>query len=415
MEIAAGRAGKHHGCFPGYNHKGKTSMKKYKNTVSLDLNRIIFLSGRVALLFLSAAIILSAGCSRQEQSKPNPAVPVKTATVFQQDVPVEVSANGTVEAFSVVNITSRVDGQVMKIHLQEGQIVEKGQVLVSIDDRPYQAMQAAAEASLAQDRIRLEKAVKDAARYADLVKKDYVTKAQYEQVLADAEALKAMVNGDEAALQNARLNVDYCRILSPITGRAGSILIHEGNLVKANDTKPLMVIHQVEPVLVRFTVPERRLAEIQDLMSRQELKVMATVPGIQNKIREGRLTFMDNTIDPNTGTITLKAEFDNQESHLWPGQFVNVILMLGIRTKAVVVPSEAIQMGQQGSYVFVVKKDLTVESRPVTPGARANHHTIIEKGLAVDETVVTDGHLKLAPGVKVVLKNEKNSGGDSPS
>lgn len=390
-------------------------MKKFKDTVFRDLNQIFFFSSRAALLFLTVVTLLSAGCSRQEQSKPNPAVPVKTVIAFQKDVPVEVSANGTVEAFSVVNITSRVDGQVMKIHLQEGQMVEKGQILVSIDDRPYQAMQAAAEASLARDRIRLEKAIKDAERYSDLVKKDYVTKAQYEEVLADAEALKAMVNGDEAALQNARLNVDYCRILSPITGRAGSILINEGNLVKANDTKAMMVIHQVEPVLVKFTIPERRLAEIQDLMSRQELKVMASIPGIQNKIREGRLTFMDNTIDPDTGTITLKAEFDNKESLLWPGQFVNVVLTLGIRTKAVVVPSEAIQMGQQGSYVFVVKKDLTVESRPVTPGARANHHTIIEKGLAADETVVTDGHLKLAPGVKVVLKNEKNSAGDSHS
>ncbi len=363
-------------------------------------------------ILLSAVLVLAAGCSEREQPKPNPAVSVKTAPALEKDVPIEISANGTVEAFSVVNITSRVDGQVMKVHLKEGQMVEKGQAIVSIDDRPYQAQREAAEAALARDKIRLEKAGKDAERYAELVQKDYVTKAQYEQVIADAEALKAVVSGDEAALQNARINVDYCSITAPIAGRVGSILINEGNLVKANDAKPLMVIHQVEPVLVRFSVPEQRLGEIQNRMSQEDLKVLVSTPGKRNEPKEGRLTFLDNTINPNTGTITLKATLANADSRLWPGQFVNVVLLLGLQPKAVVIPAEAIQIGQQDNFVFVVKSDLTVESRPVSPGTRSDHQTVIAKGLSAGEIVVTDGQLKLTPGAKVVLQNEAPAEGE---
>ena len=389
-------------------------MKGYKGTHFRN-SGLLFTFSRYILIFLSAAMVLVNGCSEREQPTPNPEVSVKTAPALEKDVPIEVPANGTVEAFSVVNITSRVDGQVMKIHLKEGQMVEKGQALVAIDERPYQAQAETAEAGLARDKIRLEKAAKDAERYADLVQKDYVTKAQYEQAIADSEALKAVVNGDEAALQNTRINVDYCRITAPITGRVGSILINEGNLVKANDAKPLMVINQVDPVLVRFSIPENRLPEIQNLMSRENLKVLVFTPGKQNDPKEGHLTFLDNTINPNTGTINLKATFDNADSCLWPGQFVNVVLLLGMQPKAVVIPSEAVQMGQQGSFVFVVKSDLTVESRPITPGARMDHQTVIEKGLSAGEIVVTDGQLKLTPGAKVVLKNETQPGGDSRS
>ena len=379
----------------------------------LDLRRFSAVFQWLIPAFLFTFCALVHGCSEKDQSRPRPDVPVKTAIVIQKDVPVEVTANGTVQAYSVVNITSRVDGQVMKIHLQEGQEVKKGQLLFSIDDRPFQAVLEAAQSNLARDRIKLGKAQKDARRYADLFKKDYVTKSQAEQAQTDAESLEAVVKGDEAALENARLNVSFCRIVSPITGRAGSILINEGNLVKANDSKPLMVINQVQPIYVEFSVPEQRLQEIQSQMAIHDLDVLAAAPGKRNETKKGRLTFLDNTIDPNTGVIRLKATFENKDNSLWPGRFVNVVLLLGMRPQAIVVPSAAIQMGQEGSYVFIVKNDLTVELRDVTSGAQMDDQTVIEKGLIAGETVVTDGQLMLFPGAKVTLKNDTQSTGDT--
>lgn len=364
------------------------------------------------------AIVLSAlACSEKEQSRPDPAVPVKTAFATQKDVPEKMSAIGTVEASSIVNITSRVDGQVMKIHIREGQNVEQGQVLIDIDDRPYQTMLVSARANLARDRVKLQKAKIDAKRYADLLKKDYVTKSQAEQTQADAESLEAIIRGDEAAVDNAELNVSYCRITSPVKGRTGEILINEGNLVKSGDnTKALMVIHQIEPVYVRFSVPEQHLPKIQSLLTDHTLTVLAAPPGNkdQTQTAEGRLTFTDNTINPDTGTIHLKAEFDNKDHRLWPGQFVNVTLMLGMRSRAVVVPSAAVLIGQQGNFIFVVKNDMTVESRNVTPGPQIKNETVIEEGIVPGEQVVIDGQLRLVPGAEVVVKNHAQPGGDAP-
>jgi multidrug efflux system membrane fusion protein len=364
-------------------------------------------------VFIVAAILLMNGCSEKEQNRPIPEVPVKTAIATQKDVPEELSTIGTVEAYSVVNITSRVDGQVMKIHIKEGQDVTQGQLLFNIDERPYQAMMDAARSALKRDRIRLAKAKKDAVRYTDLLQKDYVTTDQAEQAQTDAEALESAVQGDEAALDNANLNVSYCRITSPINGRAGAILIHEGNLVKSNDnTKSLMVINQIQPIYVRFSVPEQRLSEIQRLTAGQDLKVLVSPPGSTTEAKEGHLTFINNTVNPNTGTIDLKASFDNKDNGLWPGRFVNVVLIIGTYSHAVVVPSEAIQMGQQGSFVFVVKDDLIVEIRKIIPGTRINHETVIEEGIAAGEQVVTDGQLRLFPGAKVIVKNDTQTGGE---
>ncbi|MFZ2632991.1 MAG: efflux RND transporter periplasmic adaptor subunit [Desulfosalsimonadaceae bacterium] len=363
------------------------------------------------------AILLSTlACSEKEQSRPDPAVPVKTAFATQKDVPEEMSAIGTVEASSIVNISSRVDGQVMKIHIREGQDVEQGQVLIDIDDRPYQTMLASARSNLERDRVKLQKAKIDAKRYADLLRKDYVTKSQAEQTQADAESLEAIIRGDEAAVDNAALNVSYCRITSPVNGRTGEILINEGNLVKSGDnTKALMVIHQMEPVYVRFSVPEQNLPKIQSLLTDHTLTVLAAPPGNkdQTQTAEGRLTFTDNTINPDTGTIHLKAEFDNTDNRLWPGQFVNVTLMLGMRSRAVVVPSAAVLMGQQGNFIFVVKSDMTVESRNVTPGPQINTETVIEEGIVPGEQVVIEGQLRLVPGAKAVVKNDAQPAGDS--
>ncbi len=380
---------------------------------SRDLCHIFQGFGRIVPVLLLALAVLTGGCSKKDEKKPSAAVPVKTATVIQKDIPVEVTANGTVEAYSVVNVTSRVDGQVMQVHLKEGQEVQKGQLLFNIDERPYQAMLEEAQSNLERDRVNFEMAEKDAKRYADLLTKDYVTKSDAEQAQTNAESLKAVVKADEAALESARLNLAYCRIFSPITGRAGAILINEGNLVKAGDTNPLMVINQVQPIFVGFSVPEQFLPEIQHQMAIQPLKVLAAAPEKQHENREGRLTFVDNTINPSTGTISLKATFENRDNGLWPGQFLNVVLVLGMRSGAIVVPSAAVQMGQQGEYVFVVKNDLTVESRNVTAGPRINDETVIEKGLSAGETVVTDGQLRLFPGAKVVLKNDEQSGGEA--
>lgn len=357
--------------------------------------------------------LLAFGCSEKESHRARPAVPVKTAVAVQKDVPVEVSAIGTVEAYAVVNITSLVNGQITWIHVKEGQAVEKGALLFNIDDRPYTAALESARSALARDRIQLIKAIKDAKRYAVLFKKDYVTKDQAEQAQTNAKALAATVRGDEAAVQNAELNVSYCRIAAPITGRAGSILVNEGNIVKANEnTNPLMVIKQIHPVYVRFSLPEARLPEIQREMGTHEPKVLASPPGRPTETRVGRLTFVDNTIDPSTGTIDLKATFANSDSGMWPGQFVNLVLMLGTRPRAVVIPAAAVQMGQRGDYVFVVNADRTVESRDVTPGPQIDDKVVIDKGVAAGETVVTDGQLRLLPGVKVVVKNSPAPGGE---
>lgn len=361
------------------------------------------------------AILLSASaCSEKEQGRIDSAVPVKTAIATQKDVPEEISAIGTVEASSIVNITGRVDGQVMKIHIREGQDVKQGQALIDIDDRPYQSMLESARANLARDRVKLQKARIDAKRYADLLKKDYVTKSQAEQTQAEAESLEAMIRGDEAAVDNAALNVSYCRITSPVNGRTGEILVHEGNLVKPGDnTNALLVIHQMDPVYVRFAVPEQRLPKIQGLMADHDLTVLAAPPGNKEQAKKGRLSFTDNTIQPDTGTVNLKAAFENRDKNLWPGQFVNVTLMLGLRPQAVVVPSSAILMGQQGNFIFVVKPDMTVASRNVTPGPQINHETVIEEGLAPGEQMVTDGQLRLVPGAKVIVKNDTQPGTDS--
>ena len=367
---------------------------------------------RISTVFIFATTFLLLSCTEKKQgSRTVTEIPVKTAVASQKDVPIEISAIGTIKAYSVVNITSHVDGELTQIHVKEGQTVEKGQVLFNIDDRPYLTALESARSNLSKDSIKLEKAKKDAQRYGELLKKDYVTKDQAEQTQTDLEVLEASIKGDEAVLQTAELNLSYCKITSPITGRAGSILVNQGNLIKANDnTRPLMVINQIQPVYMQFSVPEQRLPEIQSQIRTNELKVLVNVPEKPDETKEGRLTFLDNSIDTSTGTVDLKATFDNADNSLWPGQFVNVILVLGVKTNAVVVPSAAVQMGQNGYYIFIVKNDNTVESRNVTPGSEEDDQTVIEKGLSVGETVVIDGQLRLSPGAKIAVKNGTQTG-----
>ncbi len=358
-----------------------------------------------ALLFLG--LLLHLGCSQQAQTRHQSQVPVTTAKVTAQDVPLDISVIGTVMPFSSVNVTARISGQILERHVQEGDVVEKGQLLFSIDDKPYLAVLNAARSNLEKDRVLLAKARKDAKRYTDLLAKDYVTKDQAEQAQADAQALAATVQGDEAAVESAKLNVSYCSITAPIDGKVGDVLIHEGNLVKDNDpANPLMVINQVDPVYVRFSVPEQYLPEIRKRMAGGALVVHASAPGQGSLKKDGHLMFVDNAIQSDSGTIDLKAVFDNADEGLWPGQFVNVVLVLGVRKNAVVAPGAAIQVGQDGKYVFVVKKDMTVEQRDVTVGDETDDHAVIESGLSVGETVVTDGQLMLTTGTSISIKNE---------
>jgi membrane fusion protein, multidrug efflux system len=353
-------------------------------------------------------LLFIVSCSKKDQGPKQPmSVPVAVGKVVQKDVPVQVKAVGTVEALSSVLLKPQVGGVITNIAFKEGQFVNKGDLLLTIDARPYQAVLAQAQANLNKDLAQAKTARETATRYENLVKKDYVTKEQYEQVRTTAEALEASSEADRAAVENAKLQVSYCTIRSPIAGRTGKILVHAGNVVKANETD-IVQIHQVDPIYVRFAVPEENLSSITKYQAAKKLPVDALEKSGENKVT-GTLAFIDNQVDVNTGTITLKGEFQNTKGVLWPGEFVDVTLTLTTRPRAVVVPSAAVESGQQGPFVFVVKPDMTAELRTVQVGDTIGTETVVEKGLNPGETVVTDGQLRLLPGAKVEVKNMGNT------
>jgi multidrug efflux system membrane fusion protein len=324
----------------------------------------------------------------------------------------------------------------VRVHFTEGQDVKKGDLLFTIDLRPYEAALKLAEArlesdlaqvqqakaNLERDLARAKNAEDDARRYQFLIERGVVARQQYEKMRADADALEATVRADRAAIENAeaavsadravienaRIQLGYCSIRSPIDGRTGSLLIQQGSIVKAEDVN-LVVINQIIPIEVAFSIPEQSLHEIKKYMASGKLQVEALVPLNENRPERGVITFIDNTVDTSTGTIRLKGAFSNNEKRLWPGQFVNVVLTLTEEPNVVVVPSQAIQTGQEGQYVFVVKPDLTVESRQVVAGRTINGETVVQKGLQADERVVTDGQLRLSPGAKVEIKNSNST------
>jgi multidrug efflux system membrane fusion protein len=298
-----------------------------------------------------------------------------------------------------------VTGQLMGVSFREGQDVQKGDRLFVIDPRPYQAMLAEAQANLTRDEANLRNAEQEAARYAELVKKDYVTREDYDRYTSAAAAARAVVAGDRAAIESARINLSLCDIRAPLSGRTGRLQVHVGNIVKANDPQALVVINQIRPIYVQFAVPETQLTA---LRARGGANVPVAAMNQQGSavIASGRLTFIDNAVDATTGTITLKGTFDNQNAALWPGQFVTVAVTLQDRPNAVVVPSQALQTGQRGQYVYVVKQDRSVEMRTVKAGeGTPEQETIIEAGLNPGETIVTDGQLRLTPKSKVDVKN----------
>jgi multidrug efflux system membrane fusion protein len=358
---------------------------------------------RLAALVSIAFFAASCGPKDRKPGAP-PSVPVTAGVVEKMDVPLEAVAVGHVDAFSTVAVRPRMGGEITRVAFREGQDVKEGDSLFEIDRRPYQAALAESEANLERDRARAREADENLKRYAELVKKDYVTQEQFSQAKANADALRATVKADDAGVETARLNLAYCTITAPITGRTGGLLMHPGNIIKANDDRSLVVINQVEPIYVTFSLPEAVLADVKKRAAAGALKVSAQPNGAGLSASEGMLSFIDNTVDTTTGTINLKATFPNRDRALWPGQFTNVSLTLATEADAVVAPTPAVQAGQTGSYAYVIKADGTVEARSVVTRRTWKQWSVIEKGLAVGERVVTDGHLRLAPGSRVTIK-----------
>jgi membrane fusion protein, multidrug efflux system len=361
----------------------------------------------LCIIFLSALFMsILCACAGKSQPTQKPPVPVTAAMAVQKTVPVQLSAIGNVEAYSTVSVKSQIGGVLTRVHFREGQDVNKGDLLFTIDPRPYEAALRQAEANLAKDNAQLANSRKEVQRYAELVKKGYVAQEQYDQISTNAASFEAIVNADMAIVENARLQLKYCYIYSPLSGRTGNLMANEGNLIKANADTAIVVINQVQPIYVTFSVPEQSLSEIKRYMSEAKLRVEAILSKEDEKPEQGVLTFIDNAVDLTTGTIKLKGTFANKGKRLWPGQFVNAVLTLTSQPDAIVVPSQAIQSGQEGQYVFVIKDDLTVENRSVTAGRTLNSETVIEKGLQAGEKIVTDGQLRLVPGAKIQVKEK---------
>ncbi len=352
-----------------------------------------------------AAATLNGGCSRSAK-KEMPGAPVLVALAVRTNVPVQIDPPpvGHVMAYSTVTLRSQIGGIISQVHFQEGQEVKKNDLLFTIDPRPTQAALDAARAALARDQAQLEYAKINFEREQALYDQKLISRDELDTNRASLDALNGTVAADKAAITNALLNLEFTEIRAPFDGKTGSLQFYQGNVVKAPDDT-LLTINQIHPIYVAFAVPEQYLPEIKREMREKTLKVSVTFQNMDGSAPEGELTFIDNTVDVTTGTIQLRATFPNADDTLWPGQFVQVVLTLSDLTNAIVVPSQAVQTGQNGQFVYVVKPDQTVEERPVTTGITYQGATVVQKGLNAGETVVTDGQLRLAPNVKVNIKS----------
>jgi multidrug efflux system membrane fusion protein len=396
--------------------------------------------------FLAAALALvGAACTDQKaeskQAQKRPTVPVAVAPVEQKSMAVQVGAIGTVEQYAQVTVRAQVGGELTRVYIKEGQDVKKGDLLFAIDPRQAEAALAQAQANLAKDRMQVQQAratlARDQAqarnaevqsrRYAELLQKELISREQNDQVQttnetmtatvqADEEAIKSaeqLVRADQAAVDNTKVLLGYTTIRSPIDGRLGSLGLNQGNVVRVNDST-LIVINQIQPIYVAFTVPQQQLPAIKRYMAEGTLDV-SVVPSGDPKPVHGKVTFTDNTVDPTTGTIRLKATFGNEEKRLWPGQFVNVTLTLTTQPDAIVIPAQAVQSGQGGSqFVFVVKDDSTVDNRRITVERTQGNETVVASGLSRGERVVIDGQPRLTPGVKVEVRAAPAPGEGGP-
>ncbi len=360
----------------------------------------------IASSFFSLIIAFAFGCAKQQAAPTvRPPTTVSIGKVTQKTMPVEVTAVGNVEAISTVSIRAQVPGEVQNVDFKEGDFVKKGQLLLTIDPRPYEAALSQAKAAYARDKATAVYNRAQAVRYKSLFDQGVVPAQQLDSFVSAADASDAVLNADDAAVKTAELNLEYCTITSPIDGRTGTIMVKPGNLVKVADV-PIVVINQVNPIYVNFTVPQQYWPDIKEHVDRGALHVVATIPQDQGRPAEGTLTFIDNIVDATTGTIHLRGTFENQQNRLWPGLFVSVLLTLSTQPNATVVPAQSIVSTQQGSYVYVVKPNKTVEQRTIVATRTIDGDTVIEKGLQPGETIVTDGQVNLIPGARIEIKND---------
>jgi multidrug efflux system membrane fusion protein len=365
-----------------------------------------------SFVFCMAALIAigGAGCSKRSTAQPSergpggggPAVAVILATAQQKTTTIEVASFGTVEPYANVDIKAQVTGILTGVHFTEGQMVKKGDPLLSIDPRQPQVALKAAQANLEGHEAQLKNAESEAARQTQLLQKGYASQDVYDKSIADVETLRAAVSADKAAIDNATLELDYCSIHSPIDGRTGSLHVHQGNLIKANDVSVVTVM-QTDPIYVSFRVPEAYLPAIRKGMAAGSLDVRAAHPDANEAPVHGVLSLIENTVDVDARTIYLRATFANKDQRLWPGQYVDVVLTVAQEPNSVVVPSQAVQTGQSGQFIYVVKADRTVEARPVTVKRSTDIESVVE-GVQAGEVIVTDGQLKLVPGSRVQTK-----------
>ena len=389
----------------------------------------MFLRVRYSIIGLFCSLLCGCNSPKAQSGGAPPPVPVSVAAATRETAPVEIHAIGTVEPSAIVQVKSQISGELLSVHFVEGGNVNKGDLLFKIDPRPHEEALRQAEAALQKDTAQVQQAEAnrardiaqqknaqaEAERYIALAKEGVISRSQSEQYRTSADALRESVQAGQAAIESARASVEsdrsavdrakldlgYCEIRSPLSGRAGNLLVNPGNLVSANGSSPLVVIHRIAPIFVSFGVPEEHLPAIRRNSAARQLPVQASPPGDPGKTSRGILTVIDNTVDPNAGAIKLKATFSNDERLLWPGQFVNVVLVLSSRDNVVMVPAEAIQAAQKGQFAYVVKADQTVESRAVTIGPAVGRKVVVESGIAAGETVVTDGQLRLFPGARI--------------
>ncbi|HYG99399.1 MAG TPA: efflux RND transporter periplasmic adaptor subunit [Terriglobales bacterium] len=366
----------------------------------------------VVLAGTLAALSFLGACAANDKKQQKPAassVPVTIALAQKKDVPLQITAIGAVEAYNTVGIKSQVTGEITSVNFREGQDVKKGQLLFTIDRRPMDADLRRAEATLAKDSATAANDRAEAERYEALFKQGVVARQQLDRMVAQANASEALVKADQAAVQNARVQLQYTSIHAPISGRTGNLMVQLGNIAKANPDSPIVTINQVEPVYVTFTIPEQFLSEVKRYMGRGTLRVAATVPNDPTPAI-GNLTFVDNAVDRQTGTIKLKATFPNKDRRLWPGQFANATLTLAVEPNVTTVPSQAVQTSQQGQFVFVIREDNTAEVRPVTVSRTVGNESVITGGIQTGDRVVTDGQLRLVAGAKVEIRNNTPGG-----
>ena len=366
----------------------------------------------VAIVFAGA--LLAIGCSNIKNQTAaaagRPPTPVVVATSEQRDVPIQVNAIGNVEAYQTVQIRSQVNGQIDEILFKEGEDVRKGQLLVRLDKRPFQADLDKAVGQQKRDEAQAANSRLQAERYSSLEKQGVVSLEQADQVRTQAKADASVVEADKAAVEAARVQLQYTDIYSPLDARTGNLMMNRGNLIKANDTPYLVQLNQISPIYVTFMVAEPVLDEVRKYSLSRKLAVFAYPKGEHDKPAEGYLSFIDNGVDTTTGTVKLKATFANKDRRLWPGEFVDTVLQLSVQKNAIVVPTKAVQTGQQGEYVYVVTAQDIAESRPVKTGGTYQDLTIVSAGLKGGERVITGGHLRVAPNAKVVVQSTAHAG-----